>query len=316
MHTSRPSFARYLYARLGPGSRGQCLGHMFSRAFGASDFTSFWRYWNPFVGYFLAYFCFAPLRRFAPRPLCLIVTFALNGFLHDVVYLWPFGFARTESPAVSVSRLYFDSGHDCRYHSGSRTPSIHACPPVLAHARRLPPARVCWPVRLFSRHPPPHTNMTANKTLQATRDGRFRRRRGYQRRQQERPSEQPPRFPFSESPVAAHHRLRRTAFFSNSLQFKLSFGLHFHSPNSAVVIFSGAKKICAWRFHSFFSAAARRRACRSSARNIRRSFWPIPKTAARGPRFTSPRKKSSWSWTRRRNSACNACAKTSTGSTR
>ena len=69
---------------------------MFSRAFGAPDFTRFWRHWNPFVGYFLAYFCFAPLRRFAPRSLCLIVTFALNGLLHDLVYLWPFGFARTE----------------------------------------------------------------------------------------------------------------------------------------------------------------------------------------------------------------------------
>jgi hypothetical protein len=69
---------------------------MFSRAFGAPDFTRFWRHWNPFVGYFLAYFCFAPLRRFAPRPLCLIVTFALNGLLHDLVYVWPFGFARTE----------------------------------------------------------------------------------------------------------------------------------------------------------------------------------------------------------------------------
>ena len=68
---------------------------MFSRAFGASDFTRFWRHWNPFVGYFLAYFCFAPLRRFAPRPLCLIVTFALNGLLHDLAYLWPFGLART-----------------------------------------------------------------------------------------------------------------------------------------------------------------------------------------------------------------------------
>jgi len=96
MHTSRPSFARYLYARLGPGSRGQCLGHMFSRAFGASDFTRFWQYWNPLGGYFLGYFCYAPLRRFAPRPLCLIVTFALNGLLHDLGLLWPFGFARTE----------------------------------------------------------------------------------------------------------------------------------------------------------------------------------------------------------------------------
>jgi hypothetical protein len=92
----RPSFARYLYARLGPGGPGRCLGHMFSRAFGASDFTRFWRHWNPFWGYFLAYFCFAPLRRFAPRPLCLTVTFALNGWLHDLVYVWPFGFARTE----------------------------------------------------------------------------------------------------------------------------------------------------------------------------------------------------------------------------
>ena len=69
---------------------------MFSRAFGAPDFTRFWRYWNPFVGYFLAYFCFVPLRRFAPRSLCLIVTFALNGFLHDLVYVWPWGIARTE----------------------------------------------------------------------------------------------------------------------------------------------------------------------------------------------------------------------------
>ena len=95
MHASQSSFGRYLYARLGPGSPGQCLGHMFSRAFGASDFTRFWQYWNPFWGYFLAYFCFAPLRRFAPRSLCLIVTFALNGFLHDLVYVWPWGIART-----------------------------------------------------------------------------------------------------------------------------------------------------------------------------------------------------------------------------
>ena len=93
---SRTSFARYLYARLGPGGPGRCLGQMFSRAFGASNFTRFWRHWNPCRGYFLAYFCFARLRRFAPRPLCLIVTFALNGVLHDLVYLWPFGFARTE----------------------------------------------------------------------------------------------------------------------------------------------------------------------------------------------------------------------------
>ena len=102
---SRPSFARYLYARLGPGSPGQCLGHMFSRAFGASDFTRFWQYWNPFLGYFLGYFCYAPLRRFAPRLLCLIVTFALNGFLHDLVYLWPFGMAMSHGLPFPVFTL-------------------------------------------------------------------------------------------------------------------------------------------------------------------------------------------------------------------
>lgn len=67
---------------------------MFRRSFGAADFTGFWRHWNPFLGYVLAYFCFDPLRRIAPRSLCLIVTFALNGVLHDLVLVWPWGFAR------------------------------------------------------------------------------------------------------------------------------------------------------------------------------------------------------------------------------
>ncbi len=70
---------------------------MFSRSFGASDFTRFWQYWNPFLGFFLGYFCYAPLRRFAPSSVCLIITFAGNGCLfHDLVYLWPWGAARTD----------------------------------------------------------------------------------------------------------------------------------------------------------------------------------------------------------------------------
>lgn len=93
---ARPAYANYLYARLGPGGPGRCLGHMFSRAFGASDFGRFWQYWNPFFGYFLGYFCYVPLRRFAPRPLCLLATFAVNGLIHDQVYVWSFGFARTK----------------------------------------------------------------------------------------------------------------------------------------------------------------------------------------------------------------------------
>jgi len=103
---SRPSFARYVYARLGPGSLRQCLGHMFSRAFGASDFSRFWQYWNPFLGYILSSFCYAPLRRFAPRPVCLIFTFALNGLLfHDLIYLWPFGLAMSHGLPFPVFTL-------------------------------------------------------------------------------------------------------------------------------------------------------------------------------------------------------------------
>jgi hypothetical protein len=106
MYASRPLYGRYLYARLGPGSPGQCLGHMFSRAFGASDFTRFWQYWNPFLGYFLGYFCYAPLRRFAPRSLCLIITFAVNGFFfHDLIYLWPFGLAMSHGLPFPVFTL-------------------------------------------------------------------------------------------------------------------------------------------------------------------------------------------------------------------
>ena len=103
---SRPSFARYVYARIGPGSLRQCLGHMFSRAIGASNFSRFWQYWNPFLGYFLSYFCYAPLRRFAPRPVCLIFTFALNGLLfHDLIYLWPFGLAMSHGLPFPVFTL-------------------------------------------------------------------------------------------------------------------------------------------------------------------------------------------------------------------
>jgi len=85
---------------------------MFSRSFGASDFTRFWQYWNPLGGYFLGYFCYAPLRRFAPRPPCLIVTFALNGFLHDLGFVWPWGIARTERlpfpfPVFTLSLVMF-----------------------------------------------------------------------------------------------------------------------------------------------------------------------------------------------------------------
>ena len=51
-------------------------------------------------------FRYAPLRRFAPRPLCLIFTFALNGLLfHDLIYLWPFGLAMSHGLPFPVFTL-------------------------------------------------------------------------------------------------------------------------------------------------------------------------------------------------------------------
>jgi hypothetical protein len=79
---------------------------MFSRAFGASDFGRFWQYWNPFLGYFLSYYCYGPLRRFSQRPVCVIFTFALNGLLlHDLLYLWPFGLAMSHGLPFPVFTL-------------------------------------------------------------------------------------------------------------------------------------------------------------------------------------------------------------------
>src|ERR1035438_2410314 len=65
----------------------------------------------------------------------------------------------------AVSRVYFGTCHQCYYRRGRRAPSVHAGSPVLSHAHRLPPARVLWPIRLFSRHSPPYTTMTANAAL-------------------------------------------------------------------------------------------------------------------------------------------------------
>lgn len=62
---------------------------MFVRAFGAGSFDEFWRYWNPVYGYFLYYRCYRPLRRFLPRTLAILLTFAASGFLlHDLPFGW------------------------------------------------------------------------------------------------------------------------------------------------------------------------------------------------------------------------------------
>jgi hypothetical protein len=61
---------------------------MLALSFGAPSFIAFWRYWNPVYGYFLCYWSYRPLRKYLPRPMALILTFGLCGFLlHDVVHI-------------------------------------------------------------------------------------------------------------------------------------------------------------------------------------------------------------------------------------
>lgn len=64
-----------------PGS----LRNMFHRALGATSFAGFWRYWNPIFGYVLARYVHAPLQRFVPTPVSVVITFAVCGALHDLV---------------------------------------------------------------------------------------------------------------------------------------------------------------------------------------------------------------------------------------
>ena len=56
------------------------------RSFGAGTFGSFWEYWNPVYGYFLAYYVYRPLRTIMPRWVAVWLTFAACGFfLHDLL---------------------------------------------------------------------------------------------------------------------------------------------------------------------------------------------------------------------------------------
>ncbi len=90
MVRQRPPLSEFLAARLGPGSPGTWVAHMFSRSFTAPSFRAFWRYWNPVYGYALLYFCYIPIRAFAPKTLCLVATFVFSGFvLHDLP-VWAF----------------------------------------------------------------------------------------------------------------------------------------------------------------------------------------------------------------------------------
>lgn len=61
------------------------LRNMLHRSLGAGTFAEFWRYWNPIFGYYLGRYINAPLKRWLPASLSLVITFIACGALHDAV---------------------------------------------------------------------------------------------------------------------------------------------------------------------------------------------------------------------------------------
>jgi hypothetical protein len=81
----RLPYSEYERRRLGdPATRRTGIGVMVRRSFGAASFGGFWRFWNPLFGYTLLRWCYTPLARRVPRPVAVVLTFAMSGALHDV----------------------------------------------------------------------------------------------------------------------------------------------------------------------------------------------------------------------------------------
>ena len=81
----RPTLAEFANRRIGNGTQADQLANLLLRPFAAPSFIAFWRKWNPVYGYYLYYWSYRPLRRFVPRPVAELLTFAASGFLlHDI----------------------------------------------------------------------------------------------------------------------------------------------------------------------------------------------------------------------------------------
>lgn len=79
------SLARYVKIRTGVALGGKgSLSAMLKRSLGAGSFSGFWHYWNPIWSYYLSRYIARPLKTLVPRWLCILLTFAVSGLLHDV----------------------------------------------------------------------------------------------------------------------------------------------------------------------------------------------------------------------------------------
>ena len=82
------TLAQYIERRNGvPLGASGALRNMLHRSFGAGSLATFWQYWNPIFGYYLAKYVDSPLRRIVPRSVALVLTFVICGTLHDLAAL-------------------------------------------------------------------------------------------------------------------------------------------------------------------------------------------------------------------------------------
>jgi D-alanyl-lipoteichoic acid acyltransferase DltB (MBOAT superfamily) len=79
------TLAEYILKRNGVplGASGSLLKNL-ENAFGADSNASFWKYWNPIWGFYLAKYIYRPLNRYLPTTVSSIATFAVSGALHDL----------------------------------------------------------------------------------------------------------------------------------------------------------------------------------------------------------------------------------------
>lgn len=100
------TLAYYVRRRNGvPLGAAGSLRNMLHRSLGAGTFAEFWRYWNPIFGYYLGRYINAPLKRWLPSSVSLVITFVACGALHDAV-----GFAATGRGMFLFTPWFFFMG--------------------------------------------------------------------------------------------------------------------------------------------------------------------------------------------------------------
>lgn len=80
------SLKEYIKRRNGvPLGHSSSLSNMLRRSFGAKSFDLFWVYWNPIWSYYLNRYVYKPLKNIFHQYISIILTFAVSGFIHDLV---------------------------------------------------------------------------------------------------------------------------------------------------------------------------------------------------------------------------------------